>query len=564
MQISNANLAYTLFRLANLMEISGEPGAKVQAYRTAAQQILEYPEKLANLTLTGRALTTIKGVGESIASQLQAMLTDGHMPRYEELKAEVPEGLIELLSIRGLGAAKVRTLHTALGIAGIDDLREALEAGRLREAKGFTPRTEDRIRRSLYEFSAHRGRTLRALVEPTAMALVELLEALPGVTRAVPAGSYRRGLETVGTLDMVVASDSREEVHRALVAWDFFFGWSDGQPDTMAFLTDSDLHVAVHLVPPGAFGTELHRRTGSAEYLAALTEGLDVLEEPLAESEEQYCAALAIPCLPPELRSGVESLNEVRISGMPELIVVGDIRGDLHMHTTHTDGRNTVEEMARFCRERGLEYLAITDHTRNVRVAGGLFPEEIPGYLEAIELANQRVPGITILKGLEVDILADGSMDMPDEIMAQLDVVIGAIHSHFDQDSEAVTRRVLTAMEHPLVQFIAHPSGRLVGSRSPLLLDFDRLYSVAERTGTMFELNANPERLDLHDQHCRRARQLNIPVVINTDAHAVQQLDNLGKGISQARRGMLAATDVLNTRPLPAMLELLQRKRNQQ
>lgn len=568
MQISNANLASALFRLANLLEISGEAGVRVQAYRVAAQRVLEYPEKLAHRHAAGLPLTSVPGVGEGIAGQLRELLTRGYLPRYEELKATVPEELLELLSIRGLGPAKVRTLHTALGIAGVEDLQAALEAGKLREAKGFTARTEDRIRRSLYEYVAHRGRTLRSLVEPSAVALTNLLEGLPEVIRAVPAGSYRRGLETIGTLHIVVATDQREVVRQAVAEWDLFLGWSAGPENagpegTLQFLTDSELAVAVHVVPPSMFGTALHRWTGSAEYLAALTPGLDLATEPWAESEEEYCAALAIPCLPPELRTGVESLAAVGTSELPELIVVERIKGDLHMHTTHTDGRNTVAEMARACRELGHEYLAITDHTQNVRIAGGLRPEEIPAYLEAIEEANRRVQGITVLKGLEVDILADGTMDMPDEIMAQLDVVIGAIHGHFDQDSETVTRRVIAAMEHPLVQFIAHPSGRLVGSRSPLLLDFDQLFEAAERTGTMFELNANPERLDLHDQHCLKARQLNIPVVINTDAHRVPQLDNLRRGVLQARRGMLEAADVLNARPLPAMLELLQRKRCQ-
>ncbi len=620
MQISNATIARLLFRLANLLEIAGEKGFKVKAYRMAADQTLDHPERIVDLFAAGTPLTTIPGVGAAIEQQILALLTKGSLPRYEELRATIPEELIELLSVRGLGATRVRTLHQELGIAGIDDLQEALEAGRLREAKGFTPRTEDRIRRSLYEYVAHRGRTLRALAEPFANKLLALLDTVPGVEQTTPAGSYRRGLETIGTLEIVVATNDPEAIRKALPKWEHFRNWSPREDEALGFLSEADLKIAVHHVEPQHFGQTLHQLTGSNEYLSTLPpphpsnqreregvrlgtsshcqgaarprlnadhdEGQREREgvrlgtggKPQSEGlsgskatagltadvlEQEYCVAAGIAWLPPELRSDTYALDEVRQSGLLDLVTLESIRGDLHMHTTHTDGRHTIEEMAIACRERGYEYLAITDHTRNVRVAGGLHPEEVPAYLEAIEAANDRVEGITILKGLEVDILADGSMDMPDEIMAQLDVVIAAIHSHFDQDVETVTKRVIAAMEHPLVQFVAHPSGRLVGQRSPLLLDFDRLFAAAQRTGTMFELNANPERLDLHDRHCRIARQMEIPVVINTDAHALRQLDNMPRGILQARRGMLTASDVLNSRPLPAMLKLLNRKRKE-
>lgn len=562
MQISNAAIARLLFRLANLLEISGEPEFKVRAYRGAAEQIANHPEQVVDYFSAGTPLTIIPRIGAGIEKQIHGLLTDGYLQRYEELRATVPEELIELLSIRGLGATRVRTLHRDLNITGIVDLQEALEAGRLRQAKGFTPRTEDRIRRSLYEFLAHRGRTLRALTEPIAEDIVATLETLPGTAQAVPAGCYRRGLETVGTLHVVVSSTGPDEVRGALSAWKHFHGWLTREDSALGFLTEADLQVAVHLVSPEGFGAALHRLTGSAEYIAALTGDKSPAAQHLnAMSEADYCTAIDVPCLPPELRSGTEALAEMRRSGLPELVTAESIRGDLHMHTTHTDGRDTVEEMAVACRERGYQYLAITDHTRNVRIAGGLHPEQVPAYLEAIEKANERVSGITILKGLEVDILADGTMDMPDEIMAELDVVIGAIHSHFDQDTETVTERVIAAMEHPLVQFIAHPSGRLVGQRSPLLLDFSRLFDAAQRTGTMFELNANPERLDLHDKHCRMARLKGIPVAINTDAHTVGQLSNMKCGVLQARRGMLSAEHVLNSYPLTAMRELLNRKR---
>ncbi len=586
MQISNATIARILFRLANLLEISGEPAFKLKAYRNAADQILSHPERLADLFAAGQSLTEIPRVGKGIEKQLRGLLTDGYLPRYEELRQSIPEELTELLSIRGLGATRVRTLHQELGVAGIGDLQEALEAGRLREAKGFTPRTEDRIRRSLYEYVAHRGRTLRALVEPLADKLTTRLLDLSGVQQAAPAGSFRRGLETVGTLKVLVATTKPNLLPAALESWEHFHSWLNRTNSTLNFTSEAELKVAIHPVKPQDFGQTLHQLTGSEAYLtthsslrhsapprdpssgkAVVRDDISgkavVRDDALNEAdalEQEYCVSSGLTWLPPELRSDATALQEIQQSGPPDLITIDQLRGDLHMHTTHTDGRQSIEEMALACRERGYEYLATTDHTRNVRIAGGLHPEEIPAYLEAVDKANARVDGITILKGLEVDIMEDGSMDMPDEIMAQLDVVIAAIHSHFDQDGETVTKRVITALEHPLVQFVAHPSGRLVGQRSPLLIDFDQIFEAAVRTGTMLELNANPERLDLHDQHCRIARAKKIPVVINTDAHAIRQLGNMKRGILQARRGMLTAEDVVNTRPLPAMLQLLNRK----
>ncbi len=557
MQISNAIIARFFFRLANLLEIAGESDFRLRAYRKAAETILDWPHSLYEQVTSGGDSSWPPGVGTAIAEKIRGIVETGTFPLYEQISSQIPEALLELLAVRGLGPAKVRTLYHDLNIASVEDLQRALEAGKLRDARGFTPRTEARIQRSLYEFMAHRGRSLRVYAERPVESLLALLETLPGVTEAVAAGDYRRGEETVAEVPVVVATTAPEALRPALADWEFFGHWSPVPEPLLALVTDDELTLTITPVAPAAFGSTLLRLTGPDQHLQQLGPTL----APMPTEKDLYLAR-SIPWIPPELRHVRAIIQDVTAHGVPHLIVQDACRGDLHMHTLSSDGRHSATDMAQAGRALGYDYVAITDHTRNVRVAGGLHPEEIPEYFAAIDAANRDVPGIRILKGLEVDILADGSMDMPDDILAQLDVVIAAIHSHFDQDLETMTRRVLRAIEHPLVQFVAHPSGRLVGARSPLLLDFDQVFEAAQRTGTMLELNANPERLDLHALHCAEARKRAIPVVINTDAHAVWQLKNLSRGILQARRGGLMADHVLNTRSLPDLLDMLARKRS--
>ncbi len=574
MHVSNATIARFFFRLANLLEISGENPFKVRAYRKAAETIADLEERLDDQLRRGEDITAIPGIGVAIAGKVRAILETGTFPAYEKMRRQVPESLLELLAIRGLGPARARDLHKTLGVDGVESLQRALEAGRLPEVKGFTPRTEDRIRRSLYEYLAHRGRMLRVQAEVYAESLHEHLSACPAVLRCAVGGSYRRGLETIGDLDVVVATEEVHEVIDCLLSWRHFNTWEKVDGSWLQFVADSDLPAMVVCVPPDRFGAAMHHFSASKAYLRAFAEFADErgfkaaptglshhLRPVKTADEEAFFAAFDLPSIPAELREDGDALRAAQEGRLPHLVTEGDIRGDLHMHTTFTDGRHTILEMAVAAREKGYEYIAITDHTRNVKVAGGLEVEELPAYFEEIDKVNRSLEGITVLKGLDVDILEDGRMDMPDEVMRRLDVVIAAIHSHFDQELEAMTARVLAAIEHPLVDIVAHPSGRLVGQRSPLLLDFDRVFDAARRTGTLLELNANPERLDLHDRHCRIARELGIPVVISTDAHAAWQLENMKRGVLQARRGWLRPEDVFNTRPLAEIRALKAQKR---
>jgi DNA polymerase (family X) len=574
MRISNVTIARFFFRISNLLEISGGDTYRIAAYRKAGEIVIEYPDRFDQMCAAGHDLTEIPGIGQGIAASIRDLVADGTFPLWEEISNSLPESLLELLRVRGLGPSRVRTLHLEHNVSTVEDLAAMVAEGRLCQVRGFSERTEDRVRRSLGEFIQQRGRLLRVAAEVLADSLVWHCEAHPEVNRAVVVGSYRRGMETVGGLKVVVATDEPSIGPSLLQSWEHIEGSVEQADSSFRAHCDGGLPVTVLTCLPKAFGVALHQHTGRDDYLAAIMEhagrqGVVVTSDAVIKNGDSYpvstevdfFAALDLPLIPPELREGGEVVSMAVAGDLPELVTPFNLRGDLHMHTTFTDGRNSVREMALAARDRGYEYIAITDHTRNTRVANGLHPHQIDKYLIEIEKVDAELDGIRVLKGLEVDILADGSMDMPDEIMARLDVVIAAIHSHFDQPVEIMTARVASALENPYVQILAHPSGRLIGQRSPLLLDFDRLFPVVREYGVMLELNANPERLDIHAENCRIARDFGIPVVISTDAHAVWQFDNLPRGVRQARRGTLRPGDVLNTLPLPQLLQRLAARR---
>lgn len=575
MRIANPHIARVLFRIANYLELAGGADFKVRAWRRAAEAILASEERIDEMVMRDfEQLSRIPGIGASTGREIAAVVNTGNSALLTTLEGELPPTLLELLRIRGLGPARVRSLWSELQVGTVEDLQRALEDGRLREVTGFTARTEDRIRRSFYEYMAHRGRTLRAVAENVADEVLAYAARCGSVRKVSSAGSYRRGTETVGNLDFVVATDSPDVVEKHFRNYEEARNFKHVSNRVFELNLFAGITARIVLTHPERFGAVLHWHTGSpahVEELAAVARARELYTAPDGLSrggvtldtpdEVAFFEALGLPYIAPELREGRGELEAAHAGTLPTLITIQQIRGDLHMHTTSTDGRNSIEEMAVAARARGYEYIAITDHTRNVRIANGLEVEQVPAYLDQIDAVNRALTGLTVLKGLEVDILPDGTMDMPDEILARLDVVIASIHSHFDQAEPVITARVLRALDHPLVQILAHPSGRLVGQRSPLLLDLDKVLERAAQTGTMLELNSNPERLDLNDRRCREARELGIPVVISTDAHSVQQLENLTRGVRQARRGWMTPDSVLNTRPVDQALELLWAKR---
>lgn len=561
MHITNAYLASRLERLAALLEIAGENPFKVRAYRSAAATVATLAEQLAVVYEKTGAIPSIPGVGKAIKAKIISLIETGTFDALERARAQIPESVLELLHIRGLGPSRIRTLIEEKGVKSIEDLATLVDEGILASVKGFSKETESRVRRSLGEYLSQRGRMLRVSAEEPAAEIVSHFVSPPSLGRTIVAGSFRRGRETVGNLD-VVTDGHPDAVLQRLRTWDSRSGEPIRSGNIVSVPHASGLKIRVACAPAGTFGAVLVHWTGSSRHILRLGEvvsrmGFELTSQGLisggalvpAPDEESFYRTLGLPLIPPELREDLGELDAAAQGHLPDLIRLSDIRGDLHLHSTFTDGRNTMREMAEAALAMGYEYIAFTDHTKNVAVANGLDEERFNAYLEAIDKTRGEVPGIRILSGLEVDILADGTLDLPDQLLARLDLVIVAIHSQFDQPERKMTARVLKALENPHVKVLAHPSGRLIGQRSPLLLDLDKVLEAAREHGILLELNSNPARLDLNDQYCRKAAAMGIPIVISTDAHSVEQLANMGRGVIQARRGWLEPRHVANTLP---------------
>jgi DNA polymerase (family 10) len=587
MRASNARLSLLFHRLADRLEIAGGTPFQVHAYHRFADGVAMLAESLYDRWETGGALAELPGIGKAIAQKLDSLFRIGTFPLLEKLALEVPESQLELLRIRGLGPARVRALSEQIGVRDIDQLRLAMEDGRLDTVKGFGERTGSRIRRSLGEYLSHRGRRLRHLCDGPMDALIASLARCPSTVSVLPAGSYRRGIEDVGTLSLVVPTRHPEEIAACLEAQDFAqvvheppadvevgAGSSHPAPVTVRLRFDTGLAAQVVACVPEAAGAVLAWFTGSKahrERLARIAASRGTTFSPTGlhspsgpadtPDEASFYGALGLPYVPPELREDRGELEAALNLRLPRLVERGDILGDLHMHTRASDGTGSVLDMALAARALGHRYIAVTDHTQNVRIANGLTPERAEALIDEVRRTDGQVEGIRLLAGLEVDILKDGSMDMPDELLARLDVVIASVHSHFDQPQEEMTARVLMAMSHPHVHILAHPTGRLIGQRSALQLDMDRVFEAAVSNRVCLELNSNPERLDLNDEHCRMAARLGIPVVISTDAHSPAQLDNMKRGVVQARRGWLEPGNVVNTRSCEDAMAVLRRRR---
>jgi len=573
MRMNNRQIAGTLVRLADLLEIKGEKAFRVLAFRKAAETVTGLVERLDVMMAGGFRPRELPGIGPAIEQLIVELVARGDCTLMEQLRAEVPDTLPELLAIRGMTPLRVRAVLDGCGVTGIDSLATALERGELGTNAGFPETVVDRIGRSLKAYMPFRGHSLRPDVEAVAEPLREYLCSRPGIARVEYGCSYRRHGESLVELCGLVEGRPTA-LTAALEGWPNFDRWLEQGDDWCRFLSDAGLPVHLQCCLPERWGCALHSVTGSAAYVAAIAAaaaaqgaelGLDSLllagQPHDCPDEETLYRLLGLTFVPPELREEEEAVRWARGEPLPRLLDAGELRGDLHLHTTFTDGRNSPEEMVRTAIERGYEYVAVTDHTSNVRIANGLEPGQVEGYLAALDELGARYPHIRILKGLEVDILPDGRLDMPDEILARLDLVAVAVHSQFDQPREVMTARVVGALANPLVHLLTHPTGRLIGRRAELQLDLDRLFDVAAREGVMLEINSNPERLDLNAANARRARDQGITVTISTDAHSTDQMANLERGVWQARRGGLGPADVLNSLPLAALLERLNARR---
>jgi DNA polymerase (family 10) len=572
MPVHNAEIAAVFDEIADQLEIGGANPFRVRAYRNAARTLGTLGEDARTLLERGDDLTRLPGIGKDLAAKIAEIVSTGHCSLLDRLRGEMPPAVTELLQVPGLGPKRVKALYHDLDVQSAAQLLSAAREGRIRALHGFGEKTERRI---LEAVEAHAGKNRRfrlALAAQYADALVAFLQAVPGVAEVTVAGSYRRMRETVGDLDILVTAAADSGVMRRFTGYDEVAEVLSAGSTRASVVLKSGIQVDLRVVDEDCHGAALQYFTGSRAHNIALrriaqARGLKINEYGVFRGDRRIAggdeasvyASVGLPWIPPELREDRGEIDAARAGTLPELVTLDDLRGDLHAHTRASDGRDSLRDMALAARAIGLQYLAITEHSRHLGIAHGLDPERLARQCDEIDRLNAELHGITLLKGIEVDILEDGSLDLPGEALAKLDLVIGAVHGHFHLARTKQTARILRAMDHPCFSLLAHPSGRLIGEREPCDLDMPRIIRHARERGCFLELNAQPERLDLVDSHCLMAKQEGVLVSINSDAHGTGDFANLKYGIGQARRGWLAKEDVLNTRPLPALRRLLAR-----
>jgi DNA polymerase (family 10) len=574
--MTNAHIADAFDLIGDILDFKGENPFRVRAYRNAARTIRDYPESIAAMVELGKEkLKSIEGIGDDLATKIMTLVQTGSLPQLEDLKAQVPESVLALLRIPGVGPKKAAALHKELGIKTLAELKAACEAGKVQKLKGFGVKTEQVILQGMSVAEQAQQRMYWSEADQIAQELRAHMQTCKSIEQLEFAGSYRRGKETIGDLDMLVVSDDVNQVMDRLGEYPEIMQTLARGDTKMSIRVASGLQIDLRVMPAESFGAALQYFTGSKEHNVILRgmakdKGLKInewgvyrvkgeKEERIAGvSEKEVYDTLKLPVFPPEIREGRREFEWAANGDLPELITVDDIRGDLHMHTTATDGSASIEEMVAAARQRGLSYVAITDHSQRVSMARGLNAERLLAQWAEIDEIRKKLPkGFTLLKGIECDILEKGGMDLPDDVLAQADWVIASVHYGQKQPRQQITERILGAIENPHVSIVAHPTGRLLNRREPYEVDLEAVMAAAKKHGKLLELNANPQRLDLNDVYCAAARQLGIPIVINTDAHSPDGLDVLRYGILQARRAGLTKQDVANTRTWAQMKKLV-------
>ncbi len=563
--MTNAEIAAALEELGTLYELDGAVKYRVLAYSAAGKAIRESPVSVAELTAEGRA-TEIPGVGKTLAEKIGALLNTGEIPAAVKLKAKFPPTLIEVTRVPGLGAKTARRLYDELGIASMEDLKAAAEAEQIRDVKGLGAKVEENVLASLErlgEPGEGPGRLLLSKVRPIAAELATALREHPAANRVEVAGSVRRWAETCKDIDLIATADEPKALSEHLASHPLIAAAGTPSENGVRAQTHNGISVDLRIVAPAAFGNLLQHFTGSQAHNVQLREeavarGLSVSEHGIAEaesgevelceSEEAVYESLGYAYVEPELRENRGELKAARERRLPDLIELGDVKGDLHSHTTLSDGRNTLDEMAEAGRERGYAYMAITDHSASHGFGDHVTPERLWERIEEIREWNKGKRGFRLLAGSEINIGLDGSLDYPDDLVEALDWVVASVHTSFSIPEKEMTGRVLEAIENPQVNCIGHLTGRLIGRREPYGIDVEAVAEAAARTGTMIEINGNPNRRDLSDRHARLAVDAGVEIVLNTDAHGVDTLDNMAYAVATARRAWLTRADVANTR----------------
>lgn len=570
--ISNAELARIFTEIGDMLEILGEVVYKAVAYRRVADAVARYPDDVAALFRRGEP-PKLPGAGAALTAKLAELSETGQLEYYERLRAKVPRGLLEMLHIPGIGPKTVRLVHSELGIDSVEALRAAAEEGRLRGVKGLSERTEQNVLEALERIERRRADTRLLIHEADELVagLIERLRDARGVQRIERAGSLRRRRPTIGDVDLLAAVDDPAAVIAALDGMAEVDKVLSSGTDKSSIILREGPQVDLMVCPPEAWGTHLVHFTGSKDHNIALRgmaldrgwslseKGFKVLDtgELLLDAEEaDVYERLGLPWIAPEIREGDGEIEAALAGQLPELVTHADVRGDTHTHSNWTDGVDTIEVMARAARDRGLEWMVLTDHSPSLGIARGLLPERVDEQRAEIARVNAELAPFRVLHGTELEIRADATLDYPDALLARFDVVIASIHTGRNQPAEQLTRRALAAIEHPHVDVLAHPSGRIVNRRDPLPLDWPRLFEAAARTGTALEINGSP-RLDLSDAHARAAARAGARLTVASDAHRTEELGQQSYAIDLARRAWITADQLLATRSADELLDLL-------
>jgi len=575
MPIHNNDVAEIFDEVADFLEIKGENQFRVRAYRNAARTVAGLSRSVADLAAEEKGLDGLPGIGKDLADKIRTIVKTKKLPLLEDLKKELPEGLSALMKVRGLGPKKIAALHKELKVASLEDLKKAATGGKIRELPGFSEKTEQAILEEIGRTKVTEHGTVRfklAVAEQIVTPLFEDLKKAKGVEEIAIAGSYRRRAETVGDVDILVAAEKSDAVMDRFVHFDDVAKvLAEGETKSSVVLRGG-LQVDLRVVPCASWGAALHYFTGSKAHniavrLMGVKRKLKVNEYGVfrakkmiaGRTEEEIYKLFGMPYIEPELREDRGELKAALKRKLPHLIRLEDIRGDLHVHTKETDGRYSAEEMAGAAKKRGYEYLAITDHSKRVTMARGLDAKRLAKAIKDIDKLNAKLKGLTLLKSIELDILADGTLDLPDSILGELDLVVCSVHYNFNLPKDKQTERVIRALDNRHVNIFCHPSGRLINERPAYEIDLEKVMRAAVERRCTLELNAHPDRLDLDDVHCQMAKEMGLKLAISTDAHSMDDLALMRFGVGQARRGWLEPADVINTRPLPELRKLLKR-----
>lgn len=568
--MQNIEIAWIFSELADLLEIKGEDFFKVRAYRRAAAVLAHLDQPVEEL-YRRRLLSKISGVGKAIEGKIKEIVETGELKKHQELLKEIPPGVLAIKQLPGIGPNRARVLFQELGVRDLAELEQAVKERRVRSLKGFSSKLEWDILNGIEMVRNRQGRTRLSVALELAQEIIDFIKLLPGVQQLSVAGSTRRWRETVGDLDLVAAADEPLPLVMALATHPRVKEVIEQQDRRIRVYTWWGLSVDLQVVSPEEYISTLHRSTGSKDHYAKLQKaaqkqnltlnhhGLfdDTGKRVPLQQEADIYKTLQMEYIPPELREDHGEVEAALSGGLPSIIQLSDIRGDLHIHTTWSDSAMELEDVVKRCREKGYAYAAITDHSRSLKIANGLDLDRLQEQHGIIRKMNEKLQDFTLLTGVEMDILPNGDLDYPDEILEPMDVVIASVHSGFRQSKKEITERIIKAMENEHVDIIAHMTGRILGRRESYDLDVEALIETAAKTGTILEINASPDRLDINEVYARKARDIGVKISINTDAHDTRRLDEMPFGVAVARRAWLEPQDVVNTYDIDALREVL-------